>query len=375
MLGIRRSGSVRTTVSPIGFDISPRALRAAQLDRTGDRWTVARVTSWHRRDTEQGTSMSGGFAARIKRSMQQSGYRGRSVVAGLSIPEVEMHALEIADRVDASPNAKFDETVRRELDRVMSCSSGSVATSFWRLPKSKEARTTAVGVAASSASVESAFVMSKGLGLECECVDSTSCALSRLGSVLRRGMEGTQQSVWSVLDVGYRVLRLTVVVGETPVIVRTLGGGGQGWTQAVAESLGLSLEAAEIHKLDHGISVGSINGSSTKSSAPSAGIASMILSILRSDLDGVATEIERSYEYVMRCYPDHSAAGVLLVGGGADLKGLDGYLAGKLGVEVQRLDDVLENTRNPNLTAPSIRESLSPYACAIGLAIEPETAR
>lgn len=164
------------------------------------------------------------------------------------------------------------------------------------------------------------------------------------------------------------MLRLLVAVDETPVLVRNLGTGGDSWTSSVAESLQLSSEAAEIHKCDYGIAPRSEHDSND----PLSEIAGMIYKILRGDLDLVAAEIERSYEYIMRCYPDRPAGNVLLVGAGADLKGLDTFLAKKLGVNVTTLNQAVDQSDGALVYDQPSRKSLNPFGAAIGLAIEPE---
>ncbi len=403
---VRRTGSKRAVVTPIGLDIGPRCLRAAQLERLGDRWRVVRVTTWERRESEMGTTVIEGFAKRIRRTLEQGGYRGRRVVAGLSIPEVELHPLEIPEHGELQMAEKFSEAARWELERVGNMEANEAVSSYWRLPSSKTSRATAMGAIARSTDVDAADKLVQALGLDCERVDATACALSRVGSAVRRGSDVDRREVWSVLDIGQRMLRLVLSVGEVPVLVRSLGQGSRSWTEGIAESLGLSVEAAEVHKRDHGIAPANPEASPDAS----AEIAAMIYNILRSDLEGVVGEIERSYEYVMRCYPELPAGGLLLVGGGADLKGLCTYLSKQLGVEVRSLTEVgstgideespqstqrkdeegvtqgstdtkseirdpKSEIHNPQTWAgvtSGVRESLNPYGCAIGLAIEPE---
>jgi len=369
---LHRAGLKGTVVSPIGLDVGPRNIRAAQLERSGHFWRVLRTACWSKREDEIGTHASDGFTRRIGRMLQQGEFHGRRVIAGLSVPELEVHSLEIPDRGNSEPGGTFDQAVRWELQRVMSIAEDSAATSYWRLPASAGTRNTAIGVAAQASEVDAVSELAESLGLDCERVDATACALSRLGSVLRGRPDVDQQAVWGVLDVGYRMLRLVVCVGESPALVRILGHGGQAWTESVAGALGLSAEAAEVHKRDYGIDSPRAPTGEADSPEPSTEIATMIRSILNADLEAAVGEIERSYEYVMRCYLDRGAGELLLVGGGADMKGLNGYLTEKLGVEVQRIDDIIQTPGAPVSASPSIRESLGPYACAIGLAIEPE---
>jgi Tfp pilus assembly PilM family ATPase len=308
-----------TTMSPIGLDVGPRHIRAAQLERRGGMWKVLRLTALCRREVEEGDVVSTGFARRLGETIRQSGYVGRRVVAGLSIPEVDLHPLEIPTRGDLADEDRFREAVGWELERVSALKDEQVATSFWKLPSADGSRATTIGAVASGAVVRRAYDMVTTAGLDCECVDATACGLSRLGAVARRGLEEETESIWAILDIGFRMSRLTLCVGEAPVLVRTLGGGSQAWTERIAASLGLSEEAAEVHKIEHGIATQSEEGWNEPGQPE---VAEIILELLRSELELIINEIERSYEYVMRCYPERGAAGLLVVGGGADMKGL-----------------------------------------------------
>jgi len=298
--------------------------------------------------------------------MRHAEYHGRRVACGLSVPEVEVHALDVPSRGELGLPDKFANAVRWEMGRIMSTPSDSASTSFWRLPDCRGSQTTAIGVATHLPQVESAVELVEALGFDCIRVDATACALARLGSVVRRGFASDRRAVWGILDIGHRMSRLVIVLDEVPVLVRTLGRGGDWWTESVAEALGLSIEAAEVHKRDHGIGTDDSEEERTE-------IASMIRGILTSDLQNAAQEIERSYEYAMRCYTERSAGELILVGGGGDLMGLDRYLASHLGVATLRLESIVREPSSPLRFPTSFREPMGAYACAIGLAIETES--
>jgi type IV pilus assembly protein PilM len=360
--------SRRMATSAVGLDISPRAIRAAQLEYGGNRWRIVRLSSWLRRESENGQATAEGFARRVKKSLRQADYKGRRTVVGISAPEVELHALEIPDHGELRDDSKFDEAATWELERVSGVSREDAMTSYWRVPPCKASRTTAMGVVARADDVAKASQFAQTIGLECESVDATACALSRLGAALRRSRDTTGQSIWSVMNVGHRTLNIVVNVDETPVLARSVGTGSQQWTSSIAKVLGLSDEAAESHKLDFGIDQ---NTDSTQEPV-NREIASMVFNALRTDLNGIVNEVERSYEYVMRCFPNATVEGVLTVGGGADLRGLTGFLADKLGVEVRGLSDEVKLPGAAIMNSVSMKASLNPFGCAIGLAIEAE---
>jgi len=363
-------------VSPIGLDFGPRHVRAAQLERSGDRWTLLRASCWAKRDDEADATTTEGFLQRVRRSMEHSPFQGRGVIGGLSVPEVEVHPLEIPEAGELQYEERFADAVRWEMQRFISIPLEQTAVDYWRIPRVAGSRTTAIGVAAKRTQVEALSHFADHLGWDCERVDATPCALARLGTLLRRRPGADPKAIWGVLDAGFRLLRLVVCVDEQPVLVRTLGNGGQAWTEAIASGLGLSIEAAEIHKQDHGI----VGGASDKQNEPIPGrdkpesssqIGHMIHNILSPDLAAVVNEIERSYEYVMRCFPERNADELVLVGGGAQLRNLAGFLKQTLGIDVVRVEELVARADSPLTCDPASPKDLSSFAAAIGLAIDP----
>jgi Tfp pilus assembly PilM family ATPase len=362
-----------TAISPVGLDVSPRHVRAAQVVRSGRNWRVIRLNEWSKRENEAGTHHPEGFVSRVRRAMQQAEYQGRRVAAGLSVPEVQIYPLEISARSDNGNGQEFTQAVLWELQRVVTIPLDNAAVSYWRTPGPSASRTSAIGVAADREQVDAVATLADALGFDCDRVDATACALARLGAVVRRRPDVDRHGVWGVLDVGHRLQRLVLCVDECPVLVRSLGQGGQGWTEALANSLGLSPDAAEMHKLDHGIAPAAMSGSGDEPAAHNAEIARIIQNVLHADLGVAVNEIERSYEYVMRCYPERHPSELLLVGGGAAMKGLDRHLSQELGIDVLRLEDALSRPGTPvTLENLDLHGPLGRFAGAIGLAIDAE---
>ena len=98
----------------------------------------------------------------------------------------------------------------------------------------------------------------------------------------------------------------------------------------------------------------------------------MLFSAIRSDLNMLASEIKRSYEYVMGCYPAAEISDLMLVGGGALLRNLDAYLSSELGITVAMASRYL-NEPTCRLTWPDARiGSVEEMATATGLAVPEE---
>lgn len=366
-----RTRSTRTTA--IGLDVGQSALRAAQLRREGPRWTVTTIGSCPRRSPERGGDEAL-FALRAARWLNQLGLQRRGAVVGLSPPDLELHALTVGQGDSAADDGTRGEAVRAELERLMTFDAESAEFDFWPLPESAALRDQVMGVAASSPVIERAIGLCDAAGLDCVQIDAAPCALARFGS-LYRGLDGIDEDVWSVLDLGSRMSRIVVCAGTVPILARAFVYGGRAWTDKLANSLAVSHPTAERHKRDHGIAAP--DAISPAGAAPAGGtLSDLIFSVLRTDLDEMIGELERSYRYVLQCFARRRPGPLLLVGGGAALGGLDALLQQRLGVpayvpgryEPQHTQlDLSACTR----TSPT---AAAEHACAIGLAIPPEAA-
>jgi len=351
------------------------------------------------------------LAIRLRHALRQGRFSGRSVVVGLSQPDLELHALELPDAPDAAgsgsgpgkenPSApgqaaakQIESAARWEIERLSRFAEGSTQTAHWRLPRGKgnrsaPGRTTAIGVAAPRNTVQKVWDLCREAGAECRRIDASACALSRGAAALRPPLP---DEVWGVLDLGARAARLILCVDDVPVVSRALEAGGGQWTQMIADSLRVGMNSAELHKCDHGLHLQAgplharnapgesgrppqVNDSS-EAHGPLSELGVMILTALRPNLERLASEVERSYEYVLQCYPGRTAGDLILAGGGANLRNLDAYLHNRLGIPVAAAQAYLGHPEcRLRVASPDcLREPLGIHLSAIGLALDPEFA-
>lgn len=365
---ITRIPSISRRFSPIGLDVGSAAVRAAQLRFAGGRWRATTLSHWPiaQQDAKGLDSVA---RSRLAQWLRDAHFRGRGTIIGLSPPDVEIHAMELP-RVENAEPEELRSAARLEIERLMSFSSAEAEVDLWHIPPSKVARTTAIGVAARKDSVAGLLDICQRANLDCMSVDATACALARFGWVVR-GLGDTANDVWGVLDLGGRLSRLILCVDRVPVLARALEYGGQSWTRRLAESLKVSERTAEQHKRDHGIARIARHRDQNGDSK----LGEMIYNVLRRDLDGMIEEIERSYQYVLRCYAPRQPGPLLLVGGGAETRNLTEMLTERLGIDVRVpfIDDEL-NLGGIDCTqvAGKLREPIHSYASAIGLALASE---
>lgn len=351
----------RSRVSPLGVDVGAGGLRCAQLRRARGKWTLQFAAAW--RTPKDVDDFRNDEAARGRAAawLRQLELPCRQVVAGLSTPDIELHAMELPP-ADGPGEEAVRQAAHWEIERLMTYAESSAETAHWPLPGRGALRATAIGVAAPRTGVEAVVDLCRAGRLDCVQVDAASCALARFAIPLREA--GGVQDVWGILDMGARRTRLVLCVDDTPVLVRTFDYGGRSWSQQLAIALQVKPETAERHKCDFGISA------PVRGAGNNHALAEMIFNTLRGDIDGIVAEIERSYRYVLSSFPTRPPGPLMLVGGGAAMPNLAELLAHRLGIIVRRPDAAAAWSR---LEAPAAalgtREPLAAFAGAIGLAM------
>jgi len=370
-------------LTSIGLDIGANGMRAVQMVRTTDRaqpdstqFIVTASASTERDhaaiDLDDALPAREELARLLRRSLTMGPFRGRRACAVLSPPALEFHTLELpaAALGDGHSRAVVQsretaEVVRREVARLTRGSSDDAQedavggeSGHWVLPPTSAPAPNAIGVTVDRQAVANTLGMCTDAGMICTCVDAGAAALARLGTILNAW---SPDQVWCVLDVGYTETRLVLCVDEVPVLVRRAGSGARAWTDRIAEALQLSTMSAEIHKREHGIALPkrgvseAVRGMRAQDwhrpgagtprgldRTPRSDVAAILFGALRKELRDLASQIKRSYEYALSCYPHHQAAGLVLVGGGAAMGNLPEFLNDALGIPVRRASDYLE---------------------------------
>ena len=357
-MSIATMTSWRSRTSPIGVDMGQRGIRMAQLTCTRGLHTVSAMT---RTDFRSNATEARVLSGQISNCLHQTGFTGRNAVLSLCSPDVSYFALELPP-VTAAERANIAQF---EVQRLVAERSEEVEIRHWSLPQGRPQSPSALGLAAPRAAIEKLVLAAHESHLWCVRMDTGEAALCRLGALLIPERSG---GVWGVLDYGHQHVRLILCVDEVPVLIRVVGPGGGVLTSRLAESLQISEATAEVQKSAHGITepVKTPDGESGEE------IGAMHFSILRTELQSVAAEIKRSYEYVLSCYPGRKALDLVLTGGGARLKNLDAFLAKALGITVRCASSYLTEPTCPLRFASGKNVPLESMARAIGLAITDE---
>lgn len=356
----------RASCSPIGLDIGARGVRAAQVVRSKNVFTVTGLARTVTTLTASDEEPSGGSVVdRIRSCLAQTRFRGRTATVGLSTPDVEFHALDLPESV-VTGSDNPGRVVHLEVQRLSTLPEGTIETGHWPLPATRASAPTVLGVAAKRDVIAGQMARCADAGLVCGRADVAAAALCRFGLLINDWTD----EVWGVLDLGERQARLVICVDQTPTIIRAIGSGGQRWTQLLSESLDVSAEAAEFQKVEHGIALDLRAAPRGDKSDVGAELGAMVLNVLRGDLHALAAEVKRSYEYALSCYPACKPGGLVLVGGGAAMRNLPEFLSAELGIEVVCASTLLKRGAHRLQIGVSMIHSLEEFALAIGLAVK-----
>ena len=354
---------------PIGMDVGEAGLRLVQLQDdaagTSAGLSIYRSAVWTapvRPDsTPECPVDDDAIEEHASRFVAQSGFAGRSTVTSLCVPVIETHALELPTADNVTDQQELLKAATWEIHRLTALDKTELQTAIWPLPETQRSKATYMGIAVPQAQVQRRLDLCAAARLECSKVDVAACALA---SLIWRLRGRPPKQVWGILDLGDRLTRLTICVADTPVIIRSLEMGGRRWTETIAAALQVSETTAERNKREFGLAAGAEN------QAASGELSALILGILRSDVQRMSLELERSYEYVLQCYPSHTPSALILVGGGAQLNGLDQYLAGKLGIESLPVGRCASRETESLISGLRGHDSLEVCALACGLSLQ-----
>jgi Tfp pilus assembly PilM family ATPase len=352
---------IRKHASPIGLDLGTTAVRAVQVEHRDRGWSVAHLS----RCAIEGQGDPAAVREAAARCLRQGNFVGRKVCAALPGQNIEYHMLELPEKVAEGNSHTQQLIVENEVRRLMTQGDAAVEIRHWTLPRSSaSAAPSAIGAAAPRELVMGLVDLCANADATCSCVDLSAWALARFGTAMHAWGDN---EVGGVLDLGAAQARLVLSVRGVPVLVRAVGEGGTAWTHKLAETLQISDKAAEIQKREHGLAFH--DGAQAPAGSDSE-LASLVFGALRTDISKLATQVKRSYDFVISCYPGAPIGTLLLTGAGARLSNLHAHLATMLGIRVRRPSDAAgPDDRGDRPPALPGRETLEEYAEALGLAL------
>ena len=361
----------RTRRSMVAVDRGSCSLRAVQL-AFGD--GTPAVVHWLNTEGHPQAVAAGGQAADLAGSAVPGEMAGidqfETGRAGLLIgsSDVEYCLLTVPPAVWSQDPATLADAIRWEVGRRLSHPIDEAELSAWPLPAAMGGGSNAMAVAAQRPGIVAAVESLGAERMECEWVEPAAPALVR---ACRASALCEHDEIWGVLDLGHSAHRLYLAVETTPVFARSVRGSGQGWTQLIAKELRVEHALAERYKRKCGIALdarGSRHSPGSMERLDEAALPGVLLSILRTPLTDLLSDVERAFRFVMEQYPRRQAGALVMVGGGARMPGLSEWLTRELGVKAALAgsNGVLKVTASHPLSRPDI---YSVMAGCVGLAM------
>ncbi|MFB3890803.1 MAG: hypothetical protein ACE15C_02140 [Phycisphaerae bacterium] len=318
-----------TSRAPIGVDIGARHIRAAQV--IGGRLSAAGSIP----RTGPADALEERELGRLGDMLRHEPFRGRTVVLAAPAGKLLTGIMELPPRASGAP---IDQLARTELARRHNADASALETACWDLPSPARAanRTYVMAVAYAQADAEALLNIVEAQGLNVQAIDVQSAAAARACAPLLEEVGGTG----AILDLGWSSARLVLIHQHVVVYERILPKGGvEGLARIVAARRNVDVAIAEHLLAEDGVTNLIEEAGQGKPAVAGLGEGPS------AHLEGVAAELRIPMSYLASQYHDGQLKRLLLIGGGAEIKGIDSFLASRLGIEVLavRPGDLLDN--------------------------------
>ena len=346
---LRRWLSLNSTIM---FDVGAAGLRACQVAGGGGRLRLVdalQIESPAQEDLPLDRTPTID-AARLSRVVGQGAFRGRDVGLILSPPEVQFHALSIAPQLLQMSPERVEAALTLEVTRETRQEAGELELRFWPMPSGHREGVNVMCVSVPRATLNAWSAALEQCGASLRRVDVSPCALARVAAA----SVGREDGVWGVLDLGARRAVLTLLIGDTPVYVRSIAVSGDTWSKRIADAFEISTAEAESIKRTFGLNSPVAGGLMRADDLEShEDIGPLVFSLLNDSVQSLIRSINQCFGYVLENYPRCSASRLVLAGGGALTPGLCEYLQEFLDLRVDRIDPT---SVIPNASAVSADE-------------------
>ncbi len=326
----------------IGIDIGSSFIKAAQLASKDDKSYLIKTDLKEIHKAAGGAGGEEEIVSALRYLLRDIDIKKSKIIVSINCPHTAIKKIT----APYMPRTELMEGIKLEVKNYFPFTTDESLLDFQILGDivEKRVRKYEVIVAVSPKKTVEKYLSVLGkAGVKPASLICTSCALQKISEHLDIGKDRTTCFV----DIGELYTELVILSGRSLVFSRKIPIAGVDFTKAMTGVLvsdrgktELSLDEAEKIKREVGIPAedeSKIIGDKISTS--------QILSMLRSPLEQLVSEIERCFDY----YREEAAGGkinsLVLFGGGASLTGLVKFLSEELGIEV-RMGDPLEGFKS-----------------------------
>ncbi len=328
----------------IGVDIGSYSIKIVGLKGRRNSYTLEVAAfgelSGHGNDAAELLSM-------LVRSHGLRGRKAASVIPSGSLTFRHMNVPEM-------PEKDFREAVKWEIKKEVNFPPGELISDYvvTEHDTGAEGGVPVIAFAARRTVVDETIRIFKEASLELVVMETVPTALLAAFDLNNIWEDGVS---YAMLDIGVSGSTLAILKNRKLGLVREIAFGGESLTRALSSGLNKGMEESEELKLSYGLEGTDETGAQIKK-------------ILSDSLDGLASEILRSFDYYQAQFRGGTVSRLFLSGGTARLKGIDALLSKLTGTECF-VDDPLRNIRVPRGFDPKWLHSTAPnLTVATGLA-------
>lgn len=326
----------------VGLDIGSHRIKALQIERAGTNWRVVRRA--------QAPTPPECVRDGVVVDPKVLGETIRAMLRDAKIPATSACIAAAGGAVfvrpvtfPKMPEAVLRKSIRFEASRYVP---GSVDDSYveFEILSTEGEQMTVLMVAAPKDIVESRIAACEEAGLDVDVVDVEVFAAYR--ALLEASIDfDPKATTVGIVDIGANSSSVSIVHQGIFAMNRSIPHGGRILTDALSQAFGLSFEDAELGKSQ--LDVSELVGSNVPPNNPP-------LRVLQPHLEDLVREVRRSVNYFQSQQPEEgdsrTVERLVLIGGGARLKGLDLYLDHRLSLPVLE-SGVFDNPRFIGATA------------------------
>ncbi|GAA0532336.1 type IV pilus assembly protein PilM [Paractinoplanes ferrugineus] len=310
---------------PIGLDIGSSTIRAVEVRRTKEGYTLA---AFGQVALAPGTVTGGviqdpvAVTGAIKQLWTTHKFGTKHVVIGVTNPQLVVREMSVANL----PAKELRQALPFQVKDALPLAVEKAVLDFYPLEEPGSNPTVrGLLIATPKDAVLAAVDAAQKAGLTVKGVDLASFALLRAASRLDTQVE-------AIVDIGAEVTSVVVHADGEPLIVRTVPRGGHEITAAMATRLGISAQEAEMVKCRFGL-----HGDGNPVTVEAAGEA----------VRPIASELRSSFTYLASGERQKQVTRLALCGGSALMPGLAEHLQQQLGITVMYADSAsrLRDTR------------------------------
>lgn len=336
-----------------GLDLSDLSIKALQLEKNGE---AERVRSYSCVDIPPGIIEDGkiihkekviAFLKEAVKAAAPQKINTRKAVC--SLPESKAFI-----RIISIPKMKEEEAaeaIKWEMEATIPLSIDQVYFDWQFLGGNTANKQNVLTVAVSKDTVDDCMEVLREAGLEAYALEVESLASAR--SLVKE--KENDASSYLIVDLGAQRTSFIMVVKGAVYFTSSIPFSCENLNDVISKSMGVDLKEAEKIKIQHGL--GDVKND------PS------LFNMMKPLLENLVTEIQKTLDFYSDISQEGSQIeGIILCGGGANLKGLVSYLAVRLGKEIM-IGNPWVNMNLGNKVPIIAKKDSVRYSTAVGLAL------